>query len=295
MRTLILRPQTYQSEVMALLCIRCHDMGGVDYERVARLSLDQAASVLAGTRGGNGLSAIGSHFPDGQFDGEAAPGRLTIVPRPDPQLNTRNFIMHLVKEGSDPELICYVSEGMIHDLQSIGADVEINVTEEHIKTIEDTLTRLKAADLRRQAAELEATLEPELERERNIFVEERGISLDDHSPQVIDAICAKDPVVIRQELQDSYGDRLGFESSREEEFGRGSFVVTVDGRTVLTGAYDNYGTTSSMEYDLGQKLTHARKTKLGFILETIWDTTRAGHRTEDLVEEKMSVLDTLDM
>ena len=50
-----------------------------------------------------------------------------------------------------------------------------------------------------------------------------------------------------------------------------------------------------MEYDLGQKLTHARKTKLEFILETIWDTTRAGHRPEDLVEENMSALDSLDM
>lgn len=295
MRTLILRPQTYQSEVMALLCIRSHDMGGVDYERVARLSLDQAASVLAGTRGGNGLSAIGSHFPDGQFDREAAPGRLTIVPRPDPQLNTRNFIMHLNKEGSDPEQICYISEGMIHELQSIRADVEIKVTEQDFKAVEDTLTRLKAADLRRQAAELEASLEQEPDAPENIFAESPGLTLDDHSPKAIEAICAKDPVVIRQELQDSYGDRLGFESSQEEEFGRGSFVVTVDRRTVLTGAYDNYGTTSSMEYDLGQKLTHARKAKLEFILETIWDTTRAGHRPEDLVEEKMSALDSLDM
>jgi len=295
MRTLTLRPQTYQSQAMALLCIRSHDMGGVDYERVARLSLDQAASVLAGTQWRNGGLAIDSHFTDGDLDSSAAPGRLTVSPRPDPQMNTRNFMMHLVKEGSDPEQICYVSEEMIRDLQSIGADVAINVTEEDYHAVEDTLTRLKAADLRRQAAELEASLDPEPEAVENIFDDTPGITLDDHSPQAIAAICAKDPALIRQELQDSYGNRLGFESCQEEEFGRGSFVVTVDRRTVLTGAYDNYGTTSSMQYDLGQKLTHARKTKLEFILETIWDTTGAGHRPEDLVEEKMSALDSLDM
>ena len=102
MSTLILRPHTYQSEAMALLCIRNHYLGGVDYERIARLSLDQAASVLAGTRGGNGRSAIGSHFPDGQFDGEAAPGRLTIVSRADPQLAGRDFNRHPGQEAIQP-------------------------------------------------------------------------------------------------------------------------------------------------------------------------------------------------
>jgi hypothetical protein len=280
---------------MALLCIRNHYLGGVDYERIARLSLDQAASVLAGTRGGNGRSAIGSHFPDGQFDGEAAPGRLTIVSRPDPQLAARNFIMHLVKEDSDPEQIVYVSADMLHDFHGMGADVEINVTEEDFKAVEDTLTRLKAADLRRQAAELEASLEPELETEGNIFAEERGITLDDHSPQTIEAICAKDPSEIKHALKEAYGDRVSFESSMEQEFGRGNFTVTVDGSSVLAGAYDNYGTTSSMKYDVGQMFTHSRKSKLEFILETIWDTTRAGHRPEDLVEEKMSALDSLEI
>jgi len=278
---------------MAFLCIRNHDMGGVDYERIARLSLDQAASILAGSRGGNGRSAIDSHFSDGYLDRSATPGRLTVVPRPDPQLETRNFIMHLVKEGSDPEQIGYVSTGMIYDLQSIGADVSINVTEEDFKAVEDALTRLKVADLRRQADDLEASLEtPEQDREAQ---EVPSITLDHYTPQSIAAICAKDPSEIDQTLKEDYGDRVAFESSVEDEFGRGSFKITVDGNSVLVGAYDDYCTTSSMKYGLGERFTNSRKQKLEFMLETVWDATQAGHRPEDLVEEKMSALDSLDM
>ncbi|KKN90491.1 hypothetical protein LCGC14_0228600 [marine sediment metagenome] len=293
MSTLVLRPHTHQSEAMALLCIRNHDLGGVDYERVARLSLDQAASVLAGTRWGDGRSAIGSHFPDEHFDGSATPGRLTVVPRPDPQLNTRNFIMHLAKEDSEPEQIGYISADMLHDLQGMRADVAINVTEEDFKAVEDALTRLKVAQLRRQADELEATLDtPEQDQDMQ---DSPGISLDEHSPQAIAAICAKNPSQIDASLKEAYGDRVAFESSTEEEFGRGNFTITVDGGSVLAGAYDNYCTTSSMKYDVGQMFTNSRKQKLEFMLEAVWVAACASHRPEGLIEEKMSALDSLDM
>jgi hypothetical protein len=293
MRSLILRYYNRQSEQMAALCIRSHDMGGVDYERLAVMTLDQAVSVVLGSRGGNGRPAIDNHLTEKDWGKSVTPGRLTIAPRPDPQLGVRNFVMHLVKEGSDPEQIGYISEEMLHDLQDIRADVEINVTEEDLKAMGDALTRLKAADLRRQADELEATLEaPEQDQDRQ---DAPSITLDQYTPQSIAAICAKDPSEIDEALKEDYGDRVAFESNVEEEFGRGSFTITVDGNSVLVGAYDDYCTTSSMKYGLGQKFTNSRKQKLEFMLETIWDATQAGHRPEDRIEETMSALDSLDM
>lgn len=124
MRSVIFRGLRGHENPVTFLCFRSHDLGGTDYEPIIRMGLDQARSVLSGTRWGNGRSGISSHLGDACTPDAEQAGRLSITQRPDPVLEGRNWIMHLTREGQAPEKIGYVSDEAVRELDHLKVDID---------------------------------------------------------------------------------------------------------------------------------------------------------------------------
>ncbi len=297
MGTLVIRPFPGGPSSAALLCIRNHDLGGVDYDRIAKLTFDQAKSILAGTRSAKGRLPISCNFMEYDKYKDTPAGRLEITPRPDPKLEGRNWILNLMQGESDPVVIGYVSTGMIHELHRIGADVDIKVDEPDVKKMEIALTQLRIAELRQKADDMEAALKAEVGHAYLDPGAGKGewMTLDAYSPKGVEEICQTDPAKIDRALKDSFGDRLSFKSSHEPTYGLGNFSVMVDGRSVLSGKVDNYCTTSDITIDLGDNVTGERKAKLDAFFKVICEEVAPDDQWMDKEANlATSVLDSLD-
>jgi hypothetical protein len=169
--TLVIRGTNHPTK-NASLFIRSHDMGGTDYEHLGRMTPDQAKSVLAGTNHQRGISPIYSHMhtDDSDLYG-VAPARLSVSLRPDISLDTRPWVMHLVTAGKDPEVISYLRDDHIRQIQSMNADISYVDIEGQRDELEDTLSQMVIDRMRSEADKLQQERD---ERIKARSIEENG-------------------------------------------------------------------------------------------------------------------------
>jgi hypothetical protein len=163
MSSLVIRGTSHPTK-NASLCIRNHDLSGTDYEHVARMTPEQAKSVLAGTKHVPGVSRISSHMGNDEDLYGIKPARLLISMRPDVGLEVRNWMMTYEQEGKIPATVGYLRTDTVRQIQAMKGDVDFEEGGPSFDDLENLVDQLRIDDLRNRADTMQAQLDERLNR-----------------------------------------------------------------------------------------------------------------------------------
>lgn len=138
-----------EADQCSVVC-RSHDLGGTDYEHVARLTMKEAEGVSA--------SGIMHFLYNHDIPTDTVSARLSIALREDPKPNVRLWKLSCQIEGQEPRTVGYLSDGTVHDLMDCHVDIDFPEGPPDWTAHGDLQTRLTIQGMRQAADEMEAKL-----------------------------------------------------------------------------------------------------------------------------------------
>lgn len=135
----------------SVIGMRTHDLGGTDFEPYLKISGAVAEGLVAG------ISNLSWRHARALSPGHIIPLKAKIDFRPDPSLDTRNFMLMVHEVGSkDLRLVGYLSKDQASELIAELDLPYIGPAKEEYNRI---MARLKIEELRAQADAIEAAIE----------------------------------------------------------------------------------------------------------------------------------------
>lgn len=151
------------AEQQCAIVLRSHDLGGTDYEHVARLTMVEAEGVAS--------SGIIHFLYDHDIPEDIVPARLSIKLREDPQPNVRLWKLSCQIEGQDPRTVGYLSDSIMRNLMDCSVDIDFPDGPPDWTAHQDLQTRLIVQDMRQKADDLEALLEERIAKREALITD----------------------------------------------------------------------------------------------------------------------------